>query len=109
MNTQNNDDIQLMTTYYRNAIYQGYFNRYYSYREGFGLLYTTDTNIIMGTFWEDDQANSATLIYYNQSHYMYGFWKDNLPHGFNSIRMDKVIFFAFYEQGHISDHILIIF
>jgi hypothetical protein len=86
---------------YRNAIYQGHFNSQTQHRQGYGLLYTTNNNTIIGSHWINDQANSATLIYQNHSYYMYGFWKDNLPHGFNSIRLGKIVLYAFYQMGTI--------
>jgi hypothetical protein len=53
--------------------------------------------MIMGSNkWENDKPNEATFIYLSHSHYLYGFWNDGVPDGFNAVRFDKVVIFAWY-------------
>ena len=40
---------------------------------------------------------------------MYGYWKNNLPDGLNSIRIDSSVFFANYHKGRIQGNLLGIF
>ena len=40
---------------------------------------------------------------------MYGYWKNNLPDGLNSIRIGSSVFFAHYNKGRIQGNLLGIF
>lgn len=100
---------QFLTLSYRNGIYQGYFNRYNQQRQGYGLVYTTDNNMLMGSTWDRDSCHDATFIYYNHSHYLYGFWHNSIPHGFNALRIGAVLIYAWYDGGAVRGRILIVY
>ena len=40
---------------------------------------------------------------------MYGYWRNNLPDGLNSIRVDSSVFFVNYQNGRIHGNLLGIF
>ena len=86
-----------MTVNFRNAIYQGLFSPTHQIRTGFGLAYSTDSHFIIASHWTNDQANDATFVYHDHAHYMYGFWKQDLPHGFNAVRMGSTVVMGYYE------------
>lgn len=65
--------------------------------------------MVMGSGWHEDLANGNTFIFYNHSHYVYGFWSNNIPHGFNAIRMDNIVFMAFYDMGVIVGRVLVLY
>lgn len=100
---------QFLSLSYRNGIYQGYFNRYNQERDGYGLLYTTDNNMLMGSTWKKNSCNAATFIFYNHAHYLYGFWDESIPHGFNVVRIGLVVIYAWYDMGTVQGRILILY
>lgn len=108
MLTQSNPT-QFTSISYRNGLYQGYFNRFHQQREGYGLVFTTDNHMVMGSTWKENKANNATFVFYNHSHYVYGFWEDSIPHGFNAVRMGMVVIYAWYEVGNIKGRMLILY
>ena len=48
-------------------------------------------------------------MFHSHARYMYGYWKNNLPDGLNSIRIDSSVFFANYKNGRIQGNLLGIF
>lgn len=63
----------------------------------------------MGSIWNQDEATGPTIIYYNQNHYMYGYWKNNIPSGINVIKIDNSLFYVNYRNGKIVGNLLAIF
>jgi hypothetical protein len=61
----------------------------------------------MASHWVDDQPNQATFIYYNHSHYIYGFWFNGMLNGFNAVRFDKVVIYGWFEFGSIKGRFLL--
>lgn len=43
---------QFLNISYRNGLYQGPFNRFHQQRCGYGLIFTTDNHLVMGTTWK---------------------------------------------------------
>ena len=86
----------MKTLHYRNAIFQGGIDPYHQLRNGYGLIYCTNSHAIMASSWAYDQANHYTLIFHNHEHYMYGLWLHNLPHGLNVIRVESSLFYINY-------------
>lgn len=109
MGDRSTQNSRFLNINYRNGIYQGKFNKSFDCRSGTGLIFTTDNHMVMGSEWHEDLANSSTFIFYNHAHYVYGFWSNNIPHGFNALRMDKIVFMAFYDMGTIVGRVLVLY
>ena len=85
------------------------FNRGLELRNGFGLAYSTDAHYMLASHWGNDQANDASFVFHDHAHYMYGFWKEDLPHGFNAVRMGSTLTMGFYDRGALASNILVLF
>lgn len=59
-------------TNYRNGLYQGGIYDSSNVRNGFGLLYGTDSHVVIASTWNSDQACGPTLIFNYHGQCMYG-------------------------------------
>lgn len=74
-----------------------------------GLIFTTDSHILLGSTFKSNLPNGPTFIFHGHSHSFYGAFKEGLPQGVGVLRVGRVVIFSKYNFGHVEGKVLVIY
>ena len=96
----------LGTIEFRNGIYQGAKSSFSP--ESFGIYFDDDLHFHCSE-WKSSLMNNHTAILVSHAKYIYGEWRDGVPHGFNVFRTGENVVLAVFEDGEVVGDFIVIF
>lgn len=91
---------------YRNGKYQGGLSG--QLRQGVGIFIDDDLAFHL-SHWKHGQLDGPTLLYLSHGKYLYGLWKNDLPHGLNVFRCADTVLVGAFKEGTPTGRCLVVF